>query len=68
VNAELVLASAPLAILGTFLLVLSSVDLAKRDPSQIIGGSKIPWSIAMLAIPIGSIAYLWFGRKRSYHP
>ena len=67
-DAQLVLASAPLAVLGTFLLVLSVIDLANREPSQIVGGSKIVWSVAMLAIPIGPVAYLWFGRKRTHRP
>ena len=64
-DAQLVLAAAPLAVLGTFLLLLSVIDLVNREPSQIVGGSKIAWAVALLAIPIGPVAYLWFGRKRA---
>ena len=63
-DAQLVLGAAPLAVLGTFLLVLSAIDLANREPSQIVGGSKIAWGIALLVVPVGPVAYLWFGRKR----
>lgn len=58
------LGAAPLATLGAFLVVLSALDLAKRERSEIVGGSKVAWAIALLAIPVGPIAYLWFGRKR----
>ena len=63
-DAQLVLGAAPLVVLGTFLLVLSAIDLANRDRAEIAGGSKIVWGIALLAIPVGPVAYLWFGRKR----
>jgi len=65
VDAQLVLGAAPLAVLGTFLVVLSAIDLVNRERAQIVGGSKLVWGVALLAIPVGPIAYLWFGRKRA---
>lgn len=64
-DAQLVLSAAPLAVLGMFLVVLSAIDLVSRERPQIVGGSKIVWGVALLAIPVGPIAYLWFGRKRA---
>ena len=64
-DAQSVLAAAPLAVLGTFLPVLSAIDLADRDASQIVGGSKIVSGGSLFAIPVGPIAYRWSGRKRA---
>ena len=64
-DAHLVLGVAPLAVLGTYLLVLTAIDLANRDSVEVAGGSKIVWGIALLVMPAGSIVYLWFGRKRT---
>lgn len=64
-DAHLVLGVAPLAVLSTYLLVLTAIDLANRDSVEVAGGSKIVWCIALLVMPAGSIVYLWFGRKRT---
>lgn len=64
-DARLVLEAAPLAVLGTFLLVLGAIDLSDRDASQIVGGSKIVSGVSLFAIPVEPIAYRWFGRKRA---
>lgn len=64
-DAHLVLGVAPLAVLSTYLLVLTAIDLANRDSVEVAGGSKIVWGIALLVMPAGSIVYLWFGRKRT---
>jgi hypothetical protein len=62
-DAQLVLALSPLIVLGGLLLLLSGIDLARRPSSEVSGGSRIPWAIWLLFIPVGPITYLWFGRR-----
>ena len=63
-NAQLVLSLAPLAALGGLLLLLAGIDLAGRERTEVVGGSKPLWAIGLLLVPIGPIVYLWFGRNR----
>ena len=58
------LALAPLAVLGGLLQVLAAIDLLGRERDEIVGGSKVPWAVGLLTVPVGSIVYLWFGRDR----
>jgi hypothetical protein len=63
-DAQLVLALAPVAVLGGLLQVLAAIDLLGRERDEIAGGSKVPWAVGLLAVPVGPIVYLWFGRDR----
>lgn len=63
-DAQLVLAIAPLAALGGLLQILAAIDLVGRERDEIVGGSKTPWALGLLVIPIGPIIYLWFGRSK----
>ena len=63
-DAQLVLAAAPLAALGGLLMVLAAIDLVGRERAEVTGGSKVLWAVGLLLVPFGPIAYLWFGRKR----
>jgi hypothetical protein len=60
---QLALALSPLMVLGGLLLLLAGIDLTRRPNTEIWGGSRIPWAIWLLVIPIGPITYLWFGRR-----
>lgn len=62
VDAQLLLAIAPLAVLGGLLQLLAAIDLIGRQRDEVIGGSKVLWAVVLLAVPIGPIAYLWLGR------
>jgi hypothetical protein len=60
---QFVLAAAPLVAIGGLLALLGFLDLSRREPKD-VNGSRIIWGIALLAIPLGPVAYLWFGRRR----
>ena len=62
VDAQLLLAIAPLAVLGGLLQLLAAIDLIGRQRDEVVGGSKALWAVVLLAVPIGPIAYLWLGR------
>jgi hypothetical protein len=62
-DAQLALALSPLIVLGGLLLLLSGIDLARRSNTEVSGGSRVPWAIWLLFIPVGPITYLWFGRR-----
>ena len=55
---------APIIILNLILLIISLVDITKRD--HVTGGNKIVWVlITVLFQIIGPITYLVVGRKES---
>lgn len=60
---QLILAAAPLMAVGGLLAAMSAVDLIGRDRMEVAGGWKVPWAVAILLVPVGPVAYLWFGRK-----
>ena len=60
---QLVIAAAPLIAVGGLLAAMALLDLLNRDRADLAGNTKVLWAIAILLIPIGPIAYLWFGRK-----
>ncbi len=62
-DAQTVIAGAPLLVLSTFLLVLAAIDLARRPSAAVSGGHKPPWVLALLVPAIGPVVYLWFGRR-----
>ncbi len=45
-------------------MVLAAIDLVGRERAEVTGGSKMLWAVGLLLVPVGPIAYLWFGRKR----
>ena len=56
---------APIFILNLILLVISLVDITKRE--HVVGGNKIVWVlVTMLFQIIGPITYLVVGRKESH--
>jgi|SaaInl4_135m_RNA_FD_contig_41_489015_length_440_multi_2_in_0_out_0_2 hypothetical protein len=63
-DAQLVLALAPLVAVGGLLQLLAAIDLSGRERTEIVGGAKLPWALGLLVIPAGPIIYLWFGRNR----
>ena len=60
---QLIIAAAPLIAVGGLLAAMALLDLLGRDRTDVAGNWKVPWLLAILLIPIGPIAYLWFGRK-----
>ncbi len=58
-TAILVAASVELALTATAL-----VDLARR-PRELVRGPKPLWALGCFVQPVGPIAYLAFGRRRS---
>jgi len=55
----------PLLLLQLILVIVSIIDLVKRDASTIKGESKILWILIILFInTIGPILYLTIGRKK----
>ena len=60
---QVVLAAAPLGANGGLLALLGAIDLAHRDQRE-LSGPRILWAVVLLAIPLGPVAYLWFGRRR----
>ena len=61
-DAQLALAAAPMALLGTLLFLFTLLDLVHRPATQ-VAGPKLAWGFALLILGLGPIAYLWFGRK-----
>ncbi len=57
--AILVAASIELALTATAL-----VDLARRPPAQ-VRGPKAAWAVGCFVQPVGPVAYLALGRRRS---
>ncbi|MDA0799261.1 MAG: hypothetical protein O2826_04905 [Chloroflexi bacterium] len=55
-DAQLVLAAAPLAALGGLLMVLAAIDLVGRERIEVTGGSKMLWAVGLLLAPVGPIA------------
>lgn len=64
---QALLAAAPLAAIGGLLALLSALDLAHREARD-VSGPRAVWAVALLAIPFGPVAYLWFGRRRLRPP
>ena len=60
---QVVLAAAPLVAIGGLLALLCAIDLAHRDQRD-LSGPWVLWAVALLAVPLGPVAYLWFGRRR----
>jgi hypothetical protein len=55
----------PILILQLILVIVSILDLVKRDNSTIAGGNKVVWVLIILFIStIGPILYLTIGRKK----
>ena len=55
----------PIVILQLILLIVSIVDLVKRDKDKVTGENKLFWAIIILLIgTIGPILYLTLGRKK----
>jgi hypothetical protein len=54
----------PLFILEVVLLVITLVDLVKRE--HVTGGNKVVWILVIVLVNvIGPIIYLLFGRKEA---
>jgi hypothetical protein len=64
---QLLLAAAPLAAIGGLLALLGAIDLTHRKTSD-IAGPRALWAVALLAVPFGPVAYLWFGRRQPRPP
>ena len=60
-DAQLVLAAAPLVTVGSLLSLFALIELVGR-PVERVHGPKLVWGLALLVIVIGPLAYLWFGR------
>ncbi|MBP0727143.1 PLDc_N domain-containing protein [Bacillus sp. RG28] len=55
----------PLLILQLILVIVSIIDLVKRDASTIKGENKILWVLIIVFInTIGPILYLTIGKKK----
>lgn len=66
-NDQVLLAAAPLAAIGGLLALLSAIDLTHRKASD-VAGPRALWAGALLAVPFGPVAYLWFGRRHPRPP
>lgn len=56
--------AAPIVLISFGLQLWALLDLARRDKEKTRGRSKTLWVVLILASsPIGSVAYLLFGRQ-----
>jgi hypothetical protein len=61
---QLVILIIPLLIIQLTLMIVALVDLARRDSSQVQGGSRLLWALVIMLINlIGPILYLLWGRE-----